>query len=61
MGSQQDGDYSLLMSALHRNSVAMPDLRLGGGFASPPPTSAGMHGDGLWGAVGHTHMQCVSC
>jgi hypothetical protein len=29
----------------------------------PPPCYAvsRMPGDGLWGAVGHTNMQCVSC
>ena len=27
----------------------------------PPPESPGMHGAGMWGAVGHTSVQCVSC
>ena len=32
------------------------------GICPPPPfQSLGMHGAGMWGGVGHTSMQCVSC
>ena len=52
---QQGGYECLLMSALHCNAATPPPP------SSHPPFLPGMHGDGLWGTVEPTRMQCVCC